>query len=360
MNIAFFGSSLVSARWNGAATYYRGILRALAARGHHTVFYEPDAYGRQEHRDIEDPDFAEVVVYSGMAELEQALKAARGADLVVKASGVGENDEFLERAVVTQRRAGQSVVFWDVDAPATLERMRCDPLDPFLELVPSYDLVFTYGGGERVVEEYLGLGARACVPIYNAVDPETHHPVPAEARFQCDLAFLGNRLPDREARADAFFFDVAAREPGRRFVLGGSGWETRPRPPNIDYLGHVYTHQHNAFNASALAVLNVNRRSMADVGYSPATRIFEAAGAGACIISDAWDGIEQFLEPEREILIARDADEVVAHLRALTPERRAKIGARALARVLDEHTYDRRAVEVEAALGLSDARGIAS
>jgi spore maturation protein CgeB len=360
MKIAFFGSSLVSARWNGAATYYRGILRALAARGHRTVFYEPDAYGRQEHRDIEDPDFAEVVVYSGTAELEQALQSARSADLVVKASGVGENDALLEGAVLSQRRAGQSVVFWDVDAPATLERLRLDPEDPFLELVPSFDLVFTYGGGRRVIEEYLRLGARGCVPIYNAVDPETHHPVLAESRFQCDLAFLANRLPDREARADAFFFDVAAREPGRKFVLGGSGWEARARPSNIDYLGHVFTYQHNAFNASALAVLNVNRSSMADVGYSPATRIFEAAGAGACIISDAWDGIEQFLEPEREILIARNTDEVIEHLRALTPERRAAIGARALARVLGEHTYDRRALEVEAALGVEDVKGLAS
>jgi spore maturation protein CgeB len=360
MNIAFFGSSLVSARWNGAATYYRGILRALAARGHRAIFYEPDAYERQEHRDIEDPDFADVVVYSGLPELEVCLSAARRADLVVKASGVGANDEFLERAVLSQRRAGQTVVFWDVDAPATLERLRLHPRDAFVELVPSFDLIFTYGGGRRVVEEYLRLGARGCVPIYNALDASTHYPVPSDPRFYCDLAFLANRMPDREARAGAFFFDVAAREPGRKFLLGGSGWESRSRTPNVEYLGHVFTHQHNAFNASAQAVLNVNRSSMADVGYSPATRIFEAAGAGACIISDAWEGIEQFLEPEREILIARDTAEVVEHLRALTPERRAAIGARALARVLGEHTYDRRAVEVEAALGIEAARGIAS
>ena len=63
--IAFFGSSLVSAYWNGAATYYRGIIRALHDRGYAVTFYEPDAYERQAHRDIDDPDWATVVVYPG-------------------------------------------------------------------------------------------------------------------------------------------------------------------------------------------------------------------------------------------------------------------------------------------------------
>ena len=154
-------------------------------------------------------------------------------------------------------------------------------------------------------------------------------------------------MPDREARADAFFFDVAAREPGRRFVLGGSGWETRPRPPNIDYLGHVYTHQHNAFNASALAVLNVNRRSMADVGYSPATRIFEAAGAGACIISDAWTGLSSFFEPGREILVAEDGAAVADLVARLSADRARGIGAAARRRAVLDHSYDKRAAQVD-------------
>lgn len=355
LELAFFGSSLVSSRWNGAATYYRGLLRALHERGHRSVFYEPEAYERQLHRDMPDPPWARVVVYRGERGALECLEAARSADVVIKASGVGVMDELLERGVLELRRPGSVVAFWDVDAPATLARLEDQPTEPFRALVPRYDLVFTYGGGRGVVERYLALGARACVPIYNGLDPTTHRPEPAEDAFRCDLAFLGNRLPDRERRADEFFFGVAAAEPERRFVLGGSGWETKPMPDNVRHVGHVSTRRHNAFNASARAVLNVNRDSMAQAGFSPATRLFEAAGAGACIITDAWAGIEQFFEPEREVLVAQSGAEVRERLRSLSAERARRIGEAARRRVLAEHSYAGRALEVERALGVRGA-----
>jgi spore maturation protein CgeB len=353
MKIAFFASSLVSAYWNGAATYYRGIVRALHERGHRVTFYEPDAYDRQKHRDIPDPAWARVVVYPGEGEdgVMRALEDARGADLVVKASGVGVFDELLEREVLALRGGSTLVAFWDVDAPATLERVHGRADDPFRALIPRYDLVLTYGGGAPVVAAYAALGARACVPVYNALDPSTHHPVPAEPRFACDLVFLGNRLPDREARVDEFFFRAAAAAPGRRFLLGGNGWHDRPLPPNVGRLGHVYTADHNAINCSALAVLNVHRESMVRNGWSPATRLFEAAGAAACQITDAWQGIEEFLEPDAEVLVACDGDEVAAHVSGLTPQRARAIGGAAYRRVLAEHTYARRAALLEEVLG---------
>ncbi|VTU41233.1 hypothetical protein H4CHR_05968 [Variovorax sp. PBS-H4] len=352
MDIAFFGSSLVSAYWNGAATYYRGIVRALHGRGHRVRFYEPDAYGRQQHRDIEDPDWAEVIVYPGEGEHHalRMVEQARGADLVVKASGVGVFDALLEAAVLDLKGPGTRVAFWDVDAPATLERMHADPSDPFRALVPGYDLVLTYGGGEPVVAAYEGFGARRCVPIYNALDPATHHPVEPLPHFVADLSFLGNRLPDREARVDEFFLRAAAQLHEGRFLLGGSGWEDKAMPSNVKYIGHVYTADHNAFNATAKAVLNISRESMARYGFSPATRVFEAAGAGACLITDAWDGIELFLEPEREVLVASSGDEVAAHLERLDPVSAHRIGQAACRRLLAHHTYAHRAAELEALL----------
>ena len=353
LDIAFFGSSLVSAYWNGAATYYRGIIRSLAARGHRVTFYEPDAYGRQAHRDLDDPDWARVVVYPGDDEAGalRALESARGADLVVKASGVGVFDELLEREALALQGPDTMVVFWDVDAPATLDRLARDPGDPFHALVPRYDLVLTYGGGDPVVEAYEHAGARRCVPVYNALDPETHHPVPPDPRFTGDLAFVGNRLPDREARVESFFLRAAERLPGRRFLLGGSGWGDKPLPANVAYLGHVYTRDHNALNVTPLAVLNVNRESMARYGFSPPTRVFEAAGAGACLVTDRWEGIELFLEPGTEVLVAADGAEVAEHLEALTPGRAEDIGRAARRHLLAEHTYAHRAAQVEALLG---------
>lgn len=352
LRIAFFGSSLVSAYWNGAATYYRGILRALAARGHEITFYEPDAYGRQQHRDIPDPPWARVVVYPGDSDSAalEALRQAAGSDLVVKASGVGVYDQLLEERVLDRRREGSMVAFWDVDAPATLERVLADAGDPFRRLIPQYDVVFTYGGGPPVISGYEALGARRCVPVYNALDPDTHHPAPADPRFAGDLGFLGNRLPDREARVDEFFLEPASRAPALRFVLGGAGWDSRPLPPNVRYVGHVYTADHNAFNASTRAVLNVHRDSMARFGHSPATRVFEAAGAGACIITDAFVGVESFLAPGEEVLVAGNGADVVERLGALTEAQGRRLGERARARVLAQHTYGHRALQVEEVL----------
>jgi spore maturation protein CgeB len=281
----------------------------------------------------------------------QAVEEASGADLIVKASGVGVFDSLLEHAVLELQGPETLVVFWDVDAPATLDRVEHDPADPFRPLIPRYDLVLTYGGGEPVVEAYESFGAKRCVPVYNALDPSTHFPVPPDNRFAGDLGFLGNRLPDRETRVEEFFLSAAVALPDRTFVLGGSGWGDKSMPLNVRYVGHVYTRDHNAFNCTPTAVLNINRESMARYGFSPPTRVFEAAGAGACLLTDDWQGIELFLEPGTEVLVARSGEEVAEHLRSLTPESAARMGSLAQQRVLSEHTYDHRAAQVEGLLG---------
>ena len=357
MKIAFYGSSLVSSYWNGAATYYRGILHDLARRGYDITFYEPDAFDRQQHRDIDPPEWCRSVVYPATeAGLRSVLAEAGGADIVVKANGVGVFDAELLEGVTTLARPGALKLFWDVDAAATLDEMRADPFHPVLKALPALDLVLTYGGGPPVIDAYEGFGAALCVPIYNALDPATHFPVEADSRFVCDLAFLGNRLPDREARVEEFFLKPAALLSNRSFLIGGNGWETKGMPANVRHRGHVYTSEHNAFNASPRAVLNVARDSMAHIGFSPATRVFEAAGAAACLITDAWEGIEHFLTPDKEVLIARDGQDVVEHLAALTPEHAEAIGDAALARVLAEHTYALRGTQVDLLLKEQVAR----
>jgi spore maturation protein CgeB len=349
MKIAFYGSSLLSSYWNGAATYYRGLLRDLAGRGWQITFYEPDAFGRQQHRDIEPPEWARSVVYDATPEaLRRVLEEARAADIVVKANGVGVFDTELLEGILEHSRDDALRIFWDVDAAATLEEMRADESHVVRRTLPHLDMVLTYGGGPPVVSAYEGFGARRCIPIYNALDPTTHHPVEPDPAFASDLAFLGNRLPDREARVEEFFLRAASLLPERGFLIGGNGWETKNMPANVRHLGHVYTHQHNAFNGSPLAVLNVARDSMADIGFSPATRVFEAAGAAACLITDAWEGIEMFLKPDAEVLVARDGQDVADHVATLTPERARDIGKAALARILAEHTYAHRGEQVDA------------
>ncbi len=348
MKMAFYGSSLVSSYWNGAATYYRGLLKALSALGYDITFYEPDVFERQQHLDIEPPDWCRVVVYPGTREaLKEMAAKATEADIVVKASGVGFEDEFLLLQVLDHTRPDAIRIFWDVDAPATLEELRAAPDHPLRRALRSLDFVLTYGGGEPVVAAYRALGASRCIPIYNALDPETHHPAPSDPRFAADLAFLGNRLPDREARVEAFFLAPAATLGQRRFLLGGAGWEGKSMPANVAYIGHVATADHNAFNSTPSFLLNISRRSMASNGFSPATRVFEAAGAGACLITDAWVGIEDFLTPGDEVLVARDGQDVAAFVESVSAAKAREIGQRALQRVLNEHTYAQRAAQAD-------------
>jgi spore maturation protein CgeB len=348
MKIAFFGSSLLSAYWNGAATYYRGMIRALHERGHAVTFYESDAYERQQHRDIEPPVWARSVVYeNSLQAMRDCLRDARGSDVVVKASGVGVFDEELEAGVLELQKPGTLVVFWDVDAPATLERVHNDSQDAFLPLIERYDVVLTYGGGQPVIESYEALGARKCVPVYNALDPQTHFPAERDERFDASVGFLGNRLPDREMRVEEFFWKPAALRPNESFLLGGSGWDDHVRSENVRYFGHVYTRDHNAWHCTPRVALNISRDSMARTGFSPATRVFEATGAGACLLTDFWEGIEEFFEPGEEILVARDGEEVAAILDGLSPERARQIGDAALKRALRDHTYAQRASQVE-------------
>jgi spore maturation protein CgeB len=348
MKLAFFGSSLVSAYWNGAATYYRGIIKALYEIGYTIDFFEPDAYDRQTHRDMDDPGYATIHIYQpDEVSALQAMDAAMDADVIIKTSGVGVLDGFLEKEIAGLRKKGKFIIFWDVDAPATLDRMEQDVNDPFRDLVKQYNLVLTYGGGHPVINAYKSFGAVNCFPIYNALDPSTHHPVVKASTFEADLSFLGNRLPDREKRVDDFFFYTAAAMPGKRFLLGGSGWMDKSMTSNIHYTGHVYTKDHNQLNCSAKAVLNISRDSMAKYGFSPATRVFEAAGAGACVITDYWEGINEFFEPGREILVARNGEDVVRMLRDLRWENALEIGKAALKKVLAKHTYTQRAEELD-------------
>lgn len=352
MKIAFFGSSLLSSYRNGEATCHRGLLKALAGLGHDIVFYEPDALGRQHRRDISDPPWARVVVYEANTDgWQRALaQAAQGCDLVAKATGVGVFDTELEEAVPELRRPDGLCALFDMDAPETLDAIAADPGHHLRDAVPRYDLVLAFGGGALAVNAYGRLGARRCVPLYAALDPAAHFPVRGRLAYRCDLNFLANRVPEREARVDGFFVRAASILRHHSFVLGGAGWHGRILPANIACVGHIGTDHHNAFFGSGLATLNISRHGVARYGYSPPPRIFEASGAGACLITDAVDGIDEFLEPDYEVLVATGGEEVAEIVAHLPPEDARAIAAAARARILAHHTWERRAREVHAVL----------
>ncbi len=350
MRVLAFGSSLLSSYWNGAATYYRGMYKYLHALGYTITYAEPDAFDRQRNRDYDALPYARSVVYQPGAWEPVLRELAPEVDLLVKHSGVGVDDAELEAALPSFKRKGALACFWDVDAPATLARVEADGRDPFRNALPRYDAALLYGGGPQTIARYLALGAPVCEAIYNGLDPYTHHPAPPDARYEADLVFLGNRLPDRERRVEELFLQAATLAPEMRFLLGGEGWGGKPMPANVHWLGHVPTGEHNRVNCSARMVLNINRESMAEVGFSPPTRVFEVAGAGACLLCDAWPGVDEFFTPDGEILVVRTAEEIVAALRGHSREQAAEIGKAFRARALREHTYAQRAAQAHALL----------
>ena len=346
MKIFTFGSSIVSSYWNGAATYYRGCYKYLARLGHDITFAEPDAYGRQQHRDSGNFSYVTSVVYRPTEDLDAMLSMAAQADIVIKHSGIGVDDAVLERRVL-ECSSNSLVFFWDVDAPATLGRMEANPTDPFRDDVSGYDAILTYGGGPMARDGYVGFGARAYYSMYNGLDPDTHHPVTPDPSLACDVAFLGNRLPDREARVDELFLRAATLAPHQSFLLGGEGWGDKHLPSNVRWIGHVPTADHNRVNCSAGMVMNINRNSMADFGFSPPTRVFEVAGAGTCLLCDDWPGISDCFEPDTEILVVKNAEDVVAALQRYDAPARRRIGAAFHARGLRDHTYAQRAAQAD-------------
>lgn len=351
LDIAFFGCSLVSAYQNGAATYCRGILRALSERGHRIRFYEPLRSERLAHRDIVDPPWASVIRYEPDGTgLEQALTDAHDADVLIKGGTIGLFDDLLDAALPHCITSPALSVYWDMSGPATLARLRERADDPLRMQLPWYDLVLIRSGGPAVVEGFERIGARCCFPVYNAFDPTTHFPTTPEDHYAAALTLCAHRAPERDEQVDRLFLKVAEALPTRRFVLAGCGWDAVTLPDNVSYLGYVYTGEHNALYGSARAALNISHPSELEAGHCPAARLFEAAGAGTCAISDSWSGLDQFFEPGADILLANSGEEIAAHLAVLNPERAALIGRRARDRALTQHTFAQRAIEVEALL----------
>lgn len=362
-----FGSSITSSYWNGAATYYRGCYKYLARLGYDITFAEPDAYGRQQHRDADDFSYVTSVVYQprekdGGHDLDRLLQQAASYDIVVKHSGIGCDDSELEARVPREcgRTRGSKdaamTFIWDVDAPATIHRMQADPADALAQSTRLYDAILTYGGGPLARQGFLDFGAQAYYSMYNGLDPETHYPVAPDPTLSCDVVFLGNRLPDREARVEELFLRAATLAPHAKFILGGEGWGDKNLPPNVRWLGHVPTADHNKVNGSASMVLNINRASMAEFGFSPPTRVFEVSGAGTCLLCDDWPGIADCFEPNTEILVVKNAEDVVAALTRYTLADRQSIGKAFHARGLQDHTYAQRAAQADLAFREGRAR----
>jgi spore maturation protein CgeB len=355
VKIVVFGLAVSSSWGNGHATLWRGLARALHRRGHQLIFFERDQPFYAAHRDLVDVPGMVLVIYPGWdAVRARAAAAVADADLAMVTSFCP--DARPASTLVLSSRAAVRC-YYDLDTPITLAALdRGEPVFYLPEQgLADFDLVLSYTGGRALEAQRERLGARRTAPLYGSVDPEVHRPAPAREEFAGDLSYLGTYAADRQAALEALLVEAATRLPARRFVIGGAQYPaTFPWRSNIFFVQHLPPADHPAFYASSPLTLNVTRAPMAALGHCPSARLFEAAACGVPVLSDAWEGLDRFFTPGEEMLVARDADQVVAAM-DLGPAALARMGRRARERTLEQHTAERRVLELEEILDEKEA-----
>lgn len=342
MKLVIFGLTVSSSWGNGHATLWRGLCRALGELGHRVVFFERDAPYYAQHRDMQDlPGGGDLVLYPEWSEVRQRAAAeVADADVVMTTS-------YCPDAIAAEELLGSRAlsVFYDLDTPVTLSRLQAGETIAYIgpRGLKDFDLVLSYTGGAALDALRDRLGARLALPLYGHVDPVVHRPAPPQPRYEADLSYLGTYAADRQATLEQLFLEPARRRPEQIFLIGGAQYPAGfPWARNIRFVHHVAPGDHPAFFSSSKLTLNVTRQAMAEMGWCPSGRLFEAAACGTPILSDHWDGLDSFFRPGSEILVARSSEDAVAALDLEEAEIR-RIAKAARERVLSEHTSRHRA-----------------
>ncbi|TWA60782.1 spore maturation protein CgeB [Azospirillum brasilense] len=352
MKIIIFGQSISSSWGNGHATLWRGLIKALARRGNRVVFLERDTPERAQHRDLWEVPGGELLLYDRWeAVAATAQRHADEADVAMVTSGCP--DGAVASHLVLGSKA-QRTVYYDLDTHITLSRSETGERPAYLppDGLGGFDTVLSSTGGRALEALKTELGARSVAPLYAWVDPDLHRPVDAVPRYLGDLCHLGAWVEDRRTALEALFIEPARRLGRRRFVLAGGGYpDDASWGANIRRVEHLPPAEHAAFFRSSTLTLNVTRQSLKAMGWCPSVRLFEAAACGVPVISDAWEGIGAFFEPGRDILVARETDDVTTAL-MLPRGHLATLAQRARSRVLEEHTAERRVRELRSILDI--------
>jgi spore maturation protein CgeB len=350
MKIVIFGLTVSSSWGNGHATLWRGLCKALGQRRHEVVFFERDVPYYAAHRDLKQLPNGELILYSDWPGiLSRAKRELADADVGMVTSycpdGISASDFVLASNVKLR-------TFYDLDTPVTLNHLRAGKSVDYIgpRGFRDFDLVLSYTGGTALDQLKTELGARRVAPLYGSVDPEVHHPVPPIEMFQCDLSYLGTYAADRQTTLEKLFVEPARQLPEQKFLIGGAQYPQEfPWTKNIYFASHVAPPDHPAFYSSSRLTLNVTRQAMAEMGFCPSGRLFEAASCGVPILSDWWEGLDDFFTPGSEILVAHTTEEAIQSLQLSQAELR-RIAEAARERTLTEHTADRRVLDLENAI----------
>ena len=346
MKIVIFGLTISSSWGNGHATVWRSLCRQLIGRGHTIVFFERDVPYYAAHRDLSAIDGGTLRLYESWNDIvDTAGRELRDADVAIVTSYCADAVSAFDLISFSPALR----VFYDLDAPVTIARFRAGEVVPYLPPngLGDFDLVLSFTGGAALDALKADLGAKKTVPLYGSVDPDVHRPVPRKNSYHAALSYLGTYSQDRQRTLHDLFIEPAMRVPEARFVMGGAQYPAEfPWTNNIFFVQHLPPSEHPSFFCSSRLTLNVTRAAMREMGWCPSGRLFEAAACGAPIISDSWDGLDDFFTPDSEILIASSTEDVVAGL-ALSDAELSRMAHAARERVLAEDTGTQRAQQFE-------------
>ena len=350
MKIVIFGLTISSSWGNGHATLWRGLSKALARQGHRVVFFERDVPYYAGARDLYEVPGGKLIFYQDWEGIwPQACGEARDADVVIVTSYCPDG---IAAAELIGSCAPGLRVFYDLDTPVTLARLSSGGSVPYIgpQGLGDFDLVLSYTGGQALTLLREKLGARRVAPLYGHVDPDVHQPVRPQGHYRADLSYLGTYSADRQPSVEALFLDPARQRPELRFLIGGAQYPQEfPWCSNIHFVRHLPPSEHPAFFSSSRLTLNVTRAAMAQMGWCPSGRLFEAAACATPVLSDNWDGLDTFFTPGDDILVATNEADAPAAL-DLSDAELARIGRAARERVLAAHTSEVRAGELIDAL----------
>ncbi len=353
MRLVVIGLTLSSSWGNGHATTYRALLSAFAARGHDVLFLEREApWYAGDRRDLPDPGWCRLAFYDSLHGLEAWRSDIAAADAVIVGSYTPQG---VAVARLVQAVARGVVAFYDIDTPVTLAKLEAGDEEYLArDVIPGYDLYLSFTGGPTLARLEREYGAPAARALYCTVDTAAYRPLGLPARW--DLSYLGTYSSDRQPALERLLLEPARLAPHLRFVVAGPQYPAGiPWPGNVDRIDHLPPAEHAAFYSASRFTLNVTRADMVAAGWSPSVRLFEAAACGTPIISDVWEGLDELLEPGRDILLARCADDVLHALDGLPERDRQALGDAGRRRVLAEHDAKRRAMQLEAYLSESRA-----
>jgi spore maturation protein CgeB len=347
MKIVIFGLTISSSWGNGHATLWRGLCRALHGRGHEVVFFERDVPYYAGHRDLACAPYVKLVLYPHWSAIRSiAQMHCADADVAMVTSYCPDGIAATELALGSR---AQWKVFYDLDTPMTLDRLRRGEQLQYIgpDGLRDFDLVLSYTGGEALRALKTQLGAKRTAPLYGSVDPVNHFRGAPVDVFRSDLSYLGTYAADRQDALVQLFIEPARQLAEKRFLIGGAQYPQEfPWTNNIFFVRHLPPPDHPGFFSSSRMTLNITRKAMAQMGYCPSGRLFEAAACGTPILSDYWEGLDAFFTPGEELITARETDDAIAALE-LSDYELARIAKAAYDRTMDEHTSTRRAMEFE-------------